>query len=359
MTLFRGGSGPARFSHAFGDSTAQFGRPSHLITMALRITLINKLRLMARSFATANELVFRNATAKEVGVITRRAIQEGWHVGPYDFPCGFAFDPKSIFLGEVNGELATHVTVVEYPHHHYHAGGMIISKKFRNAGYAVKSVYKAMEVCDRSYTIGTDVNLDVKLEYEKLGGEVAWNTHLAMLDLERILANTATLAEQPDVSIKPICSKNLDKLLKYDQSVFGTPRQTFMTRWIGVPGSLGWAAVNEKSDKILGYAIVKQVIRDGGTEIGLAMAPLYADNAQVAKLLLKTAAEDCLANEAVPKTKLELFHPVGDNCGEGAAEMMEELEAELTHIAYRMYSKGIPPGRHMKKIYGIASPTFD
>ena len=38
---------------------------------------------------------------------------------------------------------------------------------------------------------------------------------------------------------------------------------------------------------------------------------LYADNVQIAKLVLKTAAEYCLANEAIPKTKLELFHPVG------------------------------------------------
>jgi hypothetical protein len=86
-----------------------------------------------------------------------------------------------------------------------------------------------------------------------------------------------------------------------------------------IPGNLAWAAVDERSGTIHGYAIIKQVIRDGGTKIGLAMAPLYAENAQIAKLLLKTAAEYCPVNEAVPKTKLELFHPVGDNCGEGAA----------------------------------------
>ena len=191
--------------------------------MALRIT--NKLRLIARSFATANEPIFRNATAKEVGTITRRAIQEGWHVGPYDFPSGFAFDPKSIFLGEVNGELATHVIIVEYPNHHYHAGGLTITKKFRRAGYAVRSVYKAIEICDRNYTIGTDVNLDVKSEYEKLDGEVAWNTNLAMLDLERVVANTARSAAQPGIAVKHICNKYLDKLLKYDQSVL-SPKQS-------------------------------------------------------------------------------------------------------------------------------------
>ena len=38
------------------------------------------------------------------------------------------------------------------------------------------------------------------------------------------------------------------------------------------------------------------------------------------RLLLKTEADVCLANEAVPKTKLELFHQVGDNCSEGGQE---------------------------------------
>lgn len=60
--------------------------------MALRIA--NTLQLMARSFVKANKLVFKNATTEEVGTITRRAIIEGWHVNPYNFPCGFAFDPK-------------------------------------------------------------------------------------------------------------------------------------------------------------------------------------------------------------------------------------------------------------------------
>ena len=44
-----------------------------------------------------------------------------------------------------------------------------------------------------------------------------------------------------------------------------------------------------------------------GTEIGLAIAPLFADNAKIVKALLKTAADNqCLANDAVPKTKLEI-----------------------------------------------------
>jgi hypothetical protein len=118
--------------------------------------------------------------------------------------------------------------------------------------------------------------------------------------------------------------------------------------------------VDQATDNILvGYSILRPIIRGGGTEIGLAMAPLFADNVDIAMLLLKTAAENCLANEAIPKTKLELFYPVGDDCGEDSSQLMRELEAELTQIRFRMYSKGIPIGRQTKKIYGIASRSFD
>ncbi len=293
-------------------------------------------------------------------MITRRAVQDGWHVGPRDFPCAVDFDPKGFYVGEVDGELATHFSIIRYPNNHYHAGGLIVTEKFRQRNCALRTVYKAMSICSENYTIGTDVLLDSKSKFETLGFNKLWNTNIAMLNPEKIVAYLCKKSNfPPSVDVEPICRTNMERLLKYDQTVFGTPRQTFMMSWINIPGSLGWTAVDKENDTVVGYAIIKQVIRGGGIEIGLAMAPLYADNGQIAKLLLKTAAEYCLANEAVPKTKLELFHPVGDNCGEGAAELMDELEAELTHIAYRMYTKGIPPGRQMKSIYGIASPTID
>jgi hypothetical protein len=159
---------------------------------------------------------------------------------------------------------------------------------------------------------------------------------------------------------QPIHKINQANLFEYDSVVFGTSRQTFIDRWINAPGTFGWVAINQTTDNtIVGYSILRPVIRGGGTEIGLAMAPLFADNVDIAVLLLKTAAENCLANEAIPKTKLELFYPVGDDCGEDSSQLMRELEAELTQIRFRMYSKGIPIGRQTKKIYGIASPSFD
>ena len=324
------------------------------------MAIVNKIRSIARSFLTKNYsgLVYRSATIEDVDNITRRAIKEGWHVGPYDFHCGYAFDPKGFYMCESQGELVSHGCAIRYPKHSSYVGGYIMTEKFKGRSHR-RDALKVMEFCDNAYTVGGDMFLDWKPMLESFGFERKWNTYIAMLSLEKVVTNLAKMKFSSNVTVKSIHSVNLEKLLNYDLLVFGTGRKIFIEKWINIPGSFGFVAVDEKSGEITGYAIIKQVIRGGGTEIGLAVAPLYADNAEIAKRLLRTTAEYCLSNEAVPKTTLEMFHPVGDNCGQDAPQLMNELEAELTHIGYRMYNKGLPPGRQLKKIYGIASPTFD
>ena len=321
------------------------------------------IRIIARSFASASNInvVYRNALMKDIDTITRRTVKEGWHVGPHDFQCGFAFDPKGVFIGEVDGELVSHIHVTRFPKHSAFVGGHVVTDKFRRKGIALKDIFVAINACNQGDTIGSDVGFELTPASKKLGYKIEWDSYVATLSPEKIVANLAKMKFPSNVAVNSIHNINLEKLLDYDSLVFGTERKMFMERWIKAPGSFGFATVDKNchSDEITGYAVIKQVIRGGGTEIGLAVAPLYADSAQIAKVLLKTSAEYCLLNEAVPKTTLEMFHPVGDNCGQDAPQLMNELEAELTHIGYRMYNKGLPPGRKLKKIYGIASPSFD
>ena len=305
-----------------------------------------------------SSLRIRRACSKDMDFVTRQAIKERWHVGPFDFKNAFAFDTKGIFVGEVDSKAVCNVSSINYPNHHSYMGACIVEEEHRGKGYGKQLFYASYGSCDKKYTIGVDVDFKRLPWFEANGFQVYWNTYVAMLSSEKVAQNLADSMTMPfQVKIKPINMVSLSNLLDYDSSVFGTARHIFIKRWITTPGSFGLVAVNDSS--IVGYSILRQVIRGGGTEIGLAMAPLFADNVHIAKALIKTAAEKCLANEAVPNTKLELIHPVGKNCGEGSSELMEELEAELTHIAFRIYSKGIPSGRKIGKIYGIASPTFD
>ena len=323
---------------------------------------INKLNLRrSMELAAGKSFLVRHATApKDMEFVTRETIKEGWHVGPYDYPSAFTFDPRGFFVGEVDGKVVCHVSAITYPNHHAYMGAYLVAEQHRGNGYGQKVDATAYDSLDKSYTIGVDVDLKFKPRFKARGFKTLWNTYVAMLSLDRTTEILAKNTPPCGIVTQPIHKINQAKLFEYDSIVFGTSRQTFIDTWINAPGTFGWVAINQATDNtIVGYSILRPVIRGGGTEIGLAMAPLFADYVHIAKMLLKTAAENCLANEALPKTKLELFHPVGNNCGENSSQLMRELEAELTHIAFRMYSKGIPIGRQMKKIYGIASLTFD
>ena len=69
--------------------------------------------------------------------------------------------------------------------------------------------------------------------------------------------------------------------LEYDTFVFGISRHSFIKRWIITPGSFGLLAVNDSN--IVRYSILRQVIRGGGTEMGLTMALLFVDNVHIGK----------------------------------------------------------------------------
>ena len=161
-----------------------------------KMSFVNKLSAFARSFATTVKPVYRGATAvkpvyrranaKDAASITRMAIQEGWHVGPYDFPTYFEFDPKSYNIGEVDRQYACHIGVIEFPKHHYHGGGVMVADRFRQTGYSTVCVKHGLSVVDKRYTVGTDINLSTLAQYESLGFEKFWDTYVAMFDLEKI-----------------------------------------------------------------------------------------------------------------------------------------------------------------------------
>ena len=70
--------------------------------------------------------------------------------------------------------------------------------------------------------------------YESLGYQTVWNTYTALLNLNTIVKNI----DETDLPLSIIDSKDLNKLLVYDISIFGTQQQVFLEKWISAPGSL-------------------------------------------------------------------------------------------------------------------------
>ena len=306
----------------------------------------------------SEKFIVRSALVEDMEVPTRLGVLENWHLGTHDLASIHSAYPTGFFVGELNGEVISHIIAVKYPSHSAFIGMFIVTKEYRGKGYGRQTWDAAWKSLDRDYTIGLIAVTHMIPRYEKLGFHTVWNTFVAELDVQIVAKKLIDHKSRGGVSITPAATVDLEKVCSYDASVFGTPRDCFIEKWINMPRNLCWVAVSEKGD-VVGYIAVRQFISDKGKEIQLGLAPLYANNDQIAKSLLKMAAEAYLSNDTTSTSKIDLFYGDGGSTGHHVSQLMQELEATATHIGQRMYTHGVPPGRQQDKIYGIFMPAFD
>lgn len=306
----------------------------------------------------SNELVIRNAKLEDLQFPIRFVVEHKWRpFGPGDYLCAYKYDPKGFFVGEVDGEVVSHVMLISYPDHSTHCGSLMIQKEHRNKRYAEQMLKHVSKIVDSTFTISLDSLPYMISFFESFGFSTAWENAIAMLSFEKIISKVKLEAEG-SVTMKLIKSVDIDKLVEYDTSVFGCKRHVLVENWIKIPGSMGWVA-HDRDGKIVGYTLVRPIILNYGGEIGMNMAPLYAENNKVASALLKIAAETCLANDAVAATNFLLIYAKGADHSKNASELFDCVEAEYLPFATRMYLKGPPQDGELNKIYGIMHPTID
>ena len=110
----------------------------------MSLVVMTALKSFIRTFSSeaASKFVFRRASAKEMEVMTRRASREGWSIGPYDFRCAYAFNPKGCYMCEVDGQVVSHIIATTYPNHYSHIGGLIVTEEYRNRGFGKRTMDK-------------------------------------------------------------------------------------------------------------------------------------------------------------------------------------------------------------------------
>ena len=305
----------------------------------------------------AGKFAIRKATSADLKFPTHLAITNDWRMGPNDFKCAYDFDSSGFLVGEVDGKIVSSIVTITYPGHSLFIGSFMVLEEHRGKGYGKLTVDFAWNSLDHSYNIGAEGILHMIPLYEsKFGFRTVWETPIAFLNFEKIIKNIGNI--KSGISVFPIKTVDKEKLYQYDSSVFGAPRDVMIEKWINIPGSLGWAAVDGEGN-IVGYNVARPTIIDKGSEFGLSMGPFFADNKQIAEALLKTAAEECLANEAIPVCNFEMLYPLGGESGAQAAELVMQVKGTSIPFCKRMYTKGVPRGRQVDKVYGILQAAFD
>ena len=138
---------------------------------------------------------------------------------------------------------------------------------------------------------------------------------------------------------------------KYDKNVNSFPRQGFLKEWLFAPNCYASVALDNR-DNIVGYAVVRKMLREEGWKIG----PCFADNFVIARNLYSDLCEnvaDTSSDEiiAVCVPRSEIFD-------QQALRIVEELSGKPKLMLARLYRYGIPLGVPLKKIIALTSPEL-
>ena len=282
---------------------------------------------------------------KEVQYALELAKEEGWRPGIDDAECFYAADPTGFFVGELDGRKISTVSVVKYENRLAFVGLYIVEKPFRGQGFGLKTFTKGLASVDSSYNMGLDAVVEHSHLYERNGFRRAWTNRRYQIDTSRILATTNLPPAM--ITVKPIAEIDIKKVVEYDAKMFGARRHDFLKKWITVPHARGFAAV-DSSGELLGYTVIRKIIRDGE---GYKIAPLFADGLDTAHSLFRAAAE-VAATSTPGDSGVVLDVPVDLN--PQAVEMVEKLGGVQVFTTHRMYTNDMPD-LPMTKTFGITS----
>jgi GNAT superfamily N-acetyltransferase len=277
----------------------------------------------------ANVTVAR-AGREELDLMVDWAAAEGWNPGRADADCFFAADPDGFWLARVDGEAAACLSIVTYVPGFTFLGFYIAHPDHRGRGIGHALWQTALDACPAT-TIGLDGVVAQQDNYRKSGFVLA---HRNVRHAGAVDAGAPVLDGL--VRIGPGLP---DAIAAYDRGCFAAPRRPSLDTWLGAPGHVGYAAIDD--ERIAGYGVVRPC-RDGW-KIG----PLFADDAATAERLLLALAAHAEGTTVI----LDPPEPNG-----AAADLCRRYRMAPVFETARMY-RGPAPALPLDRIFGIT--TFE
>ncbi|MFI7343716.1 GNAT family N-acetyltransferase [Streptomyces sp. NPDC050085] len=242
-------------------------------------------------------------------VIRGWAADEGWNPGLADGPSFFAQDPDGFFLGRIDGEPVSAISVVNYGPAYAFLGCYLVRPDLRGRGHGI-ATWRAGLGHAGERTVGLDGVVAQQDNYRRSGFRLA----------HRTVRFTGIPTGTPDVhaaGIVPV-GDDLAPVLAYDSACYPADRPRFLESWLTTPGHTALARVAD--GQVTGYGVARPG-RDG-RRIG----PLFADTADDARALF-----DALA-------------PVGE-------PVSVDVPATNTEGIALMKTRGLPPGFETARMY--------
>lgn len=275
----------------------------------------------------AQELVIDRATVRDWEIVVGWAAAEGWNPGEGDTGAFFAQDPGGFFLGRIDGEPATAVSVVNYGGEYAFLGFYLVRPELRGQGLGL-ATWQAGLLHAGARVVGLDGVPDQQDNYRRSGFELAYRT-----------ARFTGIPElpRPDATVRELGADNVIGVRAYDSTCLPADRPDFLTIWLGDPRHR--TVVRIVDGHLTGFGTVRPA-RDS-----LRVGPLFADSAEDARQLLAALAQ--AANGAALALDVPLHN-------ESAVRLATEAGLEPSFETARMYT-GPVRSHCAEKVFGVTS----
>lgn len=219
-------------------------------------------------------LVIAPAGEADWAVVREWAADEGWNPGLDDTPSFFAQDPEGFFLGRIDGEPVSAVSVVNYDERYAFLGFYLVRPDLRGRGYGLATWNAGLKHAGQR-TVGLDGVVAQQSNYRRSGFAPAHRT-------ARYTGVPRPSAGHHADGVRHATAADVPELHAYDSACQPADRPRFLDLWLTTPGHT--VLVRHSGRHITGYGVVRP-----GTDMP-RIGPLFADSAADASALLSALA---------------------------------------------------------------------
>ncbi|WP_086800786.1 GNAT family N-acetyltransferase [Streptomyces caniscabiei] len=271
------------------------------------------------------DLVVTRATLDDWAVVARWAGDEGWNPGLSDPACFFAQDPEGFFIGRLDGEPVSSVSVVTYGDDYAFLGFYLVRPDQRGRGHGL-ATWKTALAHAGERTVGLDGVVAQQDNYRQSGFAPAHRT----FRYSGVVPATAVPAD-----VRPVHDAAL--LAAYDRACHPADRPRFLEHWLTADGHRALARIVD--GRLTGYGVVRPG-RDA-----LRIGPLFADTAADARALFAGLAAEAAGRELA----VDVPEP-----NTAAVALVEEYGLTPSFETARMYTGPIRPYA-AERVFGVTT----
>jgi hypothetical protein len=272
----------------------------------------------------------RTLTPHEAAGAVDWAAAEGWNPGLADLDCFLAQD-AGLFLGAFEGDrLLSVISATRYEPGFGFIGFYIARPEARGQGHGI-AVWRAAMDRLAGRLVGLDGVVAQQANYRKSGFHLAWNNIR--------FGGEAPVLPAPLAHVVPAVSLPSAALEALDSLVFPARRPDFLRAWIGAPGHVALALVED--GQATGFGVIRPC--RSGHKIGPLVAPGEAAAESLVAALLERVAPGPVF--------LDVPEPHG-----AAGRLAARLGLKPVFETARMYT-GPAPAVAMERLFGVT--TFE